>query len=290
MEIDLARLRHIAAIARLRSFSRAAEELNITQPALSRSVSTFEQRFGIRVFDRGRGGVVPTALGELVVAEAERLLRSAQDMEHNLRLYGRGESGRISVGFGPLAASLILPDLSRALMIPGKSLQLHTSTKLAPALLEELLNDEIEMIFANSWPLGAAEDLAVEPVGTTSMMMIARGGHPLSQKRGVALSEVREYPVANAVELPVAGLTGEAGAFVCDNYHISRETVLGSDCVWLASPDILKADFEAGLLVQLDVEGFTPLKNEISMITRASRTMSPAAREVAALVRNLFSS
>jgi LysR family transcriptional regulator, pca operon transcriptional activator len=289
MKINLPRLRHIVTIARLRSFSRAAEELHITQPALSRSVAAFEERFGIRIFDRGRGGVVPTALGGLVIEEAERLLRSALDMEHNLALYGRGEAGRISVGFGPLAASLILPDLSRALMVPGKSLQLHTSTKLAPALLEELLDDEIEMIFANSWPLGAAEDLSVEPVGTTAITIIARGGHPLAGKRGIHLPELREYPVANAVELPVAGLTGEAGAFVCDNYHISRETVLGSDCIWLASPDILRADFEAGLLVQLDVEGFAPLKNEISMITRAGRTMSPAAREVAALVRERFS-
>jgi len=287
MDIDLTRLRHIVAIARLRSFSRAAEELHITQPALSRSIASFEQRFGVRVFDRGRGGVVTTAIGELIVAESERLLRSAHDLEHNLRLYGSGDAGRISVGFGPLAASLILPDLSRKLMAPGKSLQLRTSIKLGDLLLEELLDDDIEMIFANSWTLSSSAELAVSLVGNISLAMIVRSGHPFSGRPRVGLSDIRQFPVANAVELPVAGLTGEAGAFVCDNYHIMRETVLGTDCVWLASPDLLRADFEAGRLIQLDVADFAPMRNEISMISRIGRTMSPAARAVAELVSQI---
>lgn len=286
MDIHLARLRHIVTIARLRSFSRAAEELNITQPALSRSVAAFEQRFGLRVFDRGRGGVETTAVGALIVAEAERLLRSAKDLEHNLKLYGQGHSGRISIGFGPLAASLILPELSRRLMVPGKLLQLRTSIKLAAVLLEELLADEIEMIFANSWTLRSASELTVAPVGTISLAMIVRAGHPLCDRDRVELADLRKFPAANAVELPVAGLTGEAGAFVCDNYHIMRETVLGTDCVWLASPDLLKADFEAEKLVELDVCDFAAPRNEISMITRTGRSMSPAARSVAGLVRD----
>jgi len=287
MDIHLTRLRHIVTIARLRSFSRAAEELHITQPALSRSVAAFEQRFGLRVFDRGRGGVETTAVGELIVEEAARLLRSAHDLEYNLKLYGQGHSGRISIGLGPLAASLILPELSRRLMVPGKSLRLRTSIKLAEPLLEELLADEIEMVFANSWTLRSASELTVAPVGTISLAMIVRAGHPLCSRERIELSDLRKFPAANAVEMPVAGLTGEAGAFVCDNYHIMRETVLGTDCVWLASPDLLKADFEAGRLVELDVSDYAAPSNEISMISRTGRTMSPAARAVARLVHEI---
>ena len=289
MEFDLARLRHIAAIARNRSFSRAAEELHITQPALSRSIATFEQRFGVRLFDRGRGGVVPTEVGKLVAEEAERVLAAARNLEHNLKLYGAGEAGRIAFGIGPLAASLILPRLSQEILNTRPSLQMRASIKLAENLLPELLADEIEMIFANSWKLSSLSDVTVSPIGSIRLVMVVRGGHPLAQRKKVHMADLHPFPVANAAEVPVAGLTGEAGSFVCDNYHILRETVLGTDCVWLASPDLLAEDFEAGRLVSLDVSDFGPLQNDLSMICRRGRTMSPAAEAVAGIVQAICS-
>ena len=68
MDVDLAKLNQLLVIARTGSFSRAAEELRITQPALSRSVAGLEQRFGFRIFERGRGGATPTTVGALVLA------------------------------------------------------------------------------------------------------------------------------------------------------------------------------------------------------------------------------
>jgi len=85
------------------------------------------------------------------------------------------------------------------------------------------------------------------------------------------------------------GLTGEAGAFVCDNYHILRETVLGTDCIWLASPDLLSEDFAARRLTQLAVEGLGPVRNEVSMISRRGRTISPAAKFVADIAHKICS-
>lgn len=290
MQFDLTRLRHIVAVARNRSFSRAAEELHITQPALSRSIAAFEHRFGLRLFDRGRGGVVTTAAGQHVVDEADRLLRSASDLEHNLKLYRRGEAGRIALGVGPLAASLILPRLSQAILEEGSSLQLRASIKPAEQLLQELLADEIEMIFANSWTLDVSPELEITPVGSVTLAMIVRGRHPLAAHRKIQMADLRKYPATNAVELPVAGLTGEAGAFICDNFHIMREAVLGTDCVWLAPPELFEEDIEAGRLCMLRVENFAPLDNVISMIRRKDRTMSPAAVSVAETVKVICSS
>jgi len=93
--------------------------------------------------------------------------------------------------------------------------------------------------------------------------------------------------VANAVELPIAGLTGEAGALVCDNYHILRETTLGTDCVWLASPDLLDEDMAEGRLVALDVPEFAPARSDIAMIRRRGRSLSPAAELVARTVQEI---
>ena len=111
--MELTRLRHILAVARTGSFSRAAEEERITQPALSRSIAAFEQRHGVILFDRGRGGAHPTPAGRLVIEQARRLLSATNDLERSLRLYGTGEAGRLAFGLGPLLASLFLPGLGQ---------------------------------------------------------------------------------------------------------------------------------------------------------------------------------
>lgn len=284
MEFDLTRLRHITTIYRLRSFSRAAEELNITQPALSRSVATFEQRCGLRIFDRGRGGAVPTAVGEAVIQEMERVLRSAHDLKHNLRLYRDGKVGRIAFGVGPLAASLILPQLSQQLLRERPGLHVVTSIKPADQLLQQLLDDDIEMIFANSWKLGSSPDIEVASIGSIRMAMVVRAGHPLAGRKTVSVADLQAYPAASSVEFATTGLPSSSGGFVCDNYHILRETVLGTDCTWLAAPSLLTEDFQAGRLYQLDVTDMGPLHNDLSMIRRRGRTMSPVAEVLIATV------
>lgn len=287
MEINLTRMRHIVAIARLRNFSRAAEELRITQPALSRSIAGFEERFGLRLFDRGRGGVTPTAVGTLVIAEAERLLGVARDLEYNLHVYGSGHAGNIAFGMGPQIASLVLPRLSQILINDRPQLRSRVSIGPVDQLILELMRDDIEMVFANSAQVRSLPDVVVTPVGAMRLAMIVRGGHPLAGKTKVTRADLSCFPAASAVALPTVGITGEAGAFICDNYHILHETVLGTDCLWVACPDFVSADIAEGRLSCLDLADANLGTSELSMARRSGRTMSPAAEAVAAVVRLL---
>jgi len=70
MDFDLRLLRHARALAEEGSFARAARTLHLTQPALSRSIQELERRTGIRLFDRNKGRVDLTALGEVFLAHA----------------------------------------------------------------------------------------------------------------------------------------------------------------------------------------------------------------------------
>jgi DNA-binding transcriptional LysR family regulator len=92
MNDELTQVRQILAITRTGSFTRAAQELHISQPVLSRSIASFEARHGVRLFERGRGGAAPTTLGESVIADAAKLLRSARNFQDNLQLYRRPRS------------------------------------------------------------------------------------------------------------------------------------------------------------------------------------------------------
>ncbi len=286
--MEYAKLRHVVAVARAGSFSRAAEVLHLTQPALSRSVAAFEAYHGVRLFDRERSGVTLTAGGKMVVEQARAILSATGDLERNLRLYSKGEAGRIEFGLGPLLASLLLPTLSRSLMRSRPNLQLFTLTKPADQLLMEMMNDNIEMIFGNSWHVSQLPNVINEPIGTLKLAMIVRADHALAGRAGLSMSDLTGFPVASAVELPSGGLAGTGGAFICDNFHILRETVLETDCVWLSAPAFVAAELHEGRMALLDIIDLWPAQTEICMVFRRGRTRSPIASAITDEVREIL--
>ncbi|HEX7853079.1 MAG TPA: LysR family transcriptional regulator [Sphingobium sp.] len=287
--MDFTRLRHIIAVARTRSFSRAAEEERITQPALSRSIAAFEQRHGVILFDRGRGGVHPTPAGTLVIDQAHKLLAASHNLERSLKLYETGEAGRVAFGIGPLMASLLLPELGRTMMQSRPNLQIVTFVRTPEQLVTELLTDRIEMIIGNSWQVSPALGLEMQVIGHLKLGLIVRSGHPLTGRDTLSRADLAPYPTASPVELSPTSDDQTAGTFVCDNYHILRDTVLRTDCVWLTSAAFVARELREGSLIQLDVPDLPLVETEICMIFRSGRTRSPAAKAVAAETAHMLS-
>ncbi len=274
--MDLTRLRHILAVARTGSFSRAAEEERITQPALSRSIAAFEQRHRVVLFDRGRGGCHPTPAGALVIEQARKVLSASGELERSLRLYEAGEAGRVALGIGPLMASLLLPALSEILLRDRPRLQIVTMVRTPDQLLPELLGGRIDMIVGNNWRIAAVMGIESRALATLPLVPMVRAGHPLVGCPGLSSAELAEFPTASAVELAGA-FGGNGGAFVCENYHILRDTVLRTDCVWLSSAAFVASELAAGQLVRLNVADSPRIETEICLLTRRGRTHSPAA-------------
>lgn len=285
MILDLGRLRHIVAVYRSRSFSRAADEVGITQPALSRSIAAFEQRHGVVLFDRGRGGVYPTAAGLHVIDQAQRLLAAASDLERSLRHYPDEGGGRIALGMGPLIASLFLPRLSSILLATWPDLQIVTLTRAPDQLAGELLNDRIEMIVGNNWNLGRMPGTDIERIGRLAIAPMVRASHPLAGRPNLTAADLEAYPVASPVEQP-AGQSRHAGSLICDNFHVLREAVLRTDCTWLSSPAFLAEDLKAGRITQLDVPALRT-ESEVCVISKRSRTRSAAAEKALIELRTM---
>lgn len=288
--MDLARLRNIVAVARNRSFSRAAEDLHITQPALSRSIAAFEAQYGVRLFDRGRGGVAVTPPGRLVVEQAQAMLSAAGDLERDLRSYSRGEAGRIALGLGPLMASVLLPKLGQSLLRSRPGLQIHASIGLSAPLLGELLDDTIEMIVGNAVYFGELPGVDSEYLTRVRMGAMVRSGHPLAARDGLTRTDLEDYPIATATDQTTGWVASANGNFVCDNFHILREVVQETDCVWFSSPAFVERELAEGRLVQLEVAGLSPNLHEICVLSRRGRSRSPAASVVVEELRRLVAS
>ncbi len=289
MDIDIRKLQQVATVARTGSISRAAEQLHMSQPALSRSISSLEARFGIRIFDRSRSGAVLTTAGRQAVAEAEELIRRAETLEHNMRLYGSGEAGQVAFGMGPLIASLVLPDLGVHCLARWPRLDVNVSAKSATVLVQDLLADHVEMFFCARDQIPESEQLRMETVGEIDLCMLVRAGHPLAGQEVVTQDDLAGFPVLSGAELSTSGAGTTRGSFICDNYHLLRELALASDGVWMASPQVVAEDLEQGRLRRLRVTGDTrPSRTEVCVVYREGRLLSPAASAIVTFVEAFF--
>jgi len=277
MEMNLIRLRHIVAVARTASFTLAASEEGISQSALSRSIQSFEQHHGVRLFDRGRGGVSVTPAGKLVVEQARSLLGAATELDRSLRLHGAGEAGRVAVGAGPLIASLLLPAVASALLQSRPHLQIVSTIRPPDQMLENLLGDSIEIIIGNNWQLADIPGIDQEHLGTLPLVHVVRQQHPLLLREQVFAADLANYPVAGVIELQMSGVAPTSGAFICENFSILKEVVERTECVWFTSPAILREELASGRLCQLAVIDHELSHTDIYVVRRRGRTRSPAA-------------
>lgn len=100
VDVDLRKLRYFTAVARELHFGRAAEELHIAQPVLSRQIRALEDELGVRLFDRDRRATALTAAGRQLLADAPGLLAAAQGVRRRVR-QAAGGGPRFTVAFMP---------------------------------------------------------------------------------------------------------------------------------------------------------------------------------------------
>lgn len=287
MALDLRHLRHATILADTASFSRAAEQVGITQPALSKSVAALEAEVGFAIFDRTATGAIPTVMGTHFLKDARALLLQARQLETEAKALGAGESGTLSLGLGPLLASLILPDLLVQLANQFPRLQVMSLVGSAGEILSALDERRIEMCLFAEGPTATSE-VATHPVGSITLGLLARARHPLAGRKGLQLRDLADFPLA-------AGSYGdrsESGTLpkatiVCENYHILRDTVLRSDTIWLSSLALAPPEDQEAL-VELDVTGFPSFRRSVLLAHIGNRAGSRAGQEAVKIIKSLL--
>jgi DNA-binding transcriptional LysR family regulator len=107
--MDFRKLRNFVVLAEEQIYSRAAEQVHLTQPALSRSIIALEDELGARLFDRSNNNVLLTPIGKILLTRAQSLLFDLGRLKQEVRLMAEGETGEISMGVGPYPGSTLMP-------------------------------------------------------------------------------------------------------------------------------------------------------------------------------------
>lgn len=282
MTVSLTKLQQLAAVARWGNISRAAEELHISQPALSRSIALLESRYGFPIFNRIGHGVEPTAAGAQILAQAEPLLQSMRVFERNAALLASGKAGALRIGIPPLLASQLLADLSQNILVGSGEVELQVSIRSGPGLLDQLKEDRIEFFLFAETQVDTGPEIEVVSIGEMHPICVVRKEHPLAGRADLTSTDLSAYPWASSVEPRVMGELLNPTRLMCDNYHILRDVVLRTDLVCICTRAFVASELAEGRLCELDIPGFLPARNPIYYAALKGRILSPLAKNAIA--------
>ncbi|MGW4891473.1 LysR substrate-binding domain-containing protein [Kitasatospora sp. NPDC004240] len=193
MELELRHLRTIRAIAEAGSLTKASAALGLAQPALSTQLRRIERALGGPLFDRGREGVRPTPLGELVLDRARVLLPAAQQLQQEAVRFANGHGGpgryRIGATHGPLLGGLVDRLATGHPGVPVSTATSWSADELTGQVADGRLDFALIGTCGESRPRGA-DRLAWREVGTDPVFVMLADSHPLAGAGEVALGRL----------------------------------------------------------------------------------------------------
>jgi len=180
----LRQLQYLKLLAEHRSFSRAAEAANVTQPTLSAGVQELEKILGTAVVDRNRSGVILTAAGTEAVGRASAILAQAEDLVDQAHAAGQPLAGRFRLGVIPTVAPFLLPAALPALRARFPKLRLFLREDLTHRLIADLKAGVLDAAVV-ALPYDMA-GLDWAPVAEDELLAAFPAGHPLAAQRQVS--------------------------------------------------------------------------------------------------------
>lgn len=186
------RLSVFFSVARLLSFTKAAESLHMTQPAVTFQVRQLEEHFNTRLFDRTHNRISLTEAGKRVSEYAERIFQLYSELENSVRELTGDISGVLILGASTTIAEYMLP----ALLGDFKAKYPEVNLRLKVSNSEGI----VSMVEQNIIDLGIVEapvsnkNLAVAVCRTDRLVVITPPGHPLSKADTVPLTAIADYP------------------------------------------------------------------------------------------------
>ena len=291
------RLRHLhtfVAVAQQGTLGRAAETLNLSQPALSKTLNELEQLTGTRLFERGRLGAQLTLVGEQFLTHGVKVLDALNTAGQALNRKEGLSNDIVRIGALPTAALGILPSVIGQFHQQQKDITLQVATMNNTMLLAGLKSGEIDIGIGRMSDPELMSGLNYELLFLESLKLVVRPGHPLLQET-VTLSRVMEWPVVVSPKGTLPRQNAEAllqsqgckiptGCIETLSASLSRQLTVDYDYVWFVPSGAVKDDLRRGLLAALPIP--TQGAGEpIGILTRVDATLTAGSQTLLSAIR-----
>jgi DNA-binding transcriptional LysR family regulator len=286
--MDPAALSAFLAVAREASFSRAAGQLHLSQPAVSKRVSLLEQQLGHRLFDRVGRRVALTEAGRTLVPHAERVLEHLDDGRRALSHLSASVSGRLSIGTSHHIGLHRLPPVLRRFTRRHPAVDLDIHFMDSEVACDAVLKGRLELGIV-TLPLEPIENLEARLVWPDPLAAVVAPGHALAKRRRVRLKDLAAYPAVlpdertythRIIKAELEKLGVAPRVRLATNYLETLKMLVAIGLGWSVLPrSMLDASIKALRIPELK------LQRELGVVQHRRRTVSGAAQ---ALIRMLL--
>jgi DNA-binding transcriptional LysR family regulator len=288
-------LRTFLAVRRHRNYTRAAGEVFLTQPAVSRQVRQLEEELGVRLFEQIGKSLHLTDAGETLAAEAEKLLGAMERTAEAVRSHRSAERGSMRIGASTTPGFYLLPDLLGRFHRRYPKVALHYTVENSLRIEQKIVRNELDLGFVGAHL--SSEDLELTPLMEDEIVCFAASSHHLAKVRHIAPSSLEE-------EMWVIREKGSATRRLFEHWLSSRKGTIRK-AIELSCPETCKALVRAGIgisfmsvhglrseirakyLVKIPVTGMS-LKRPIFLARHSEKRNSPVMETFLQIVENAF--
>ena len=295
--MNLKQLEHLLAVAETGSFSRAAEQLHLTQPALSRSIRMLEEELDARLIDRmGRRNEL-TPMGETVAVRAKQLVFEAEELSRSVALMKGGSSGAIRVGLGSGPGAMLMTPLMTHVAQNHPDVRLTITRGAIELQLRQLRERLLDALVIDMRSIAPADDLVIELAAEMRGGFVCRSGHPLVSKTPncISFKDVLRYPLASThLADEVAHILmrrfgpranpKHAVRLRCEEVQSILETVRESNVIFFGIVAAARRGISCGELVELVTDPPASISALFGIVTLVGRTESPSMKVFRRLV------
>jgi len=286
--MDTANLKTFIAAAELASFSLAAEQLYLTQPAVSKRISALESELGTRLFDRIGRRVSLTEAGRMLLPRARDILAEIDDSRRQIANLSSEVGGRLSIGTSHHIGLHRLPPVLRQFTRRYPQVELDLRFMDSEAACRAVQSGQLELGIVTLPPAPPAE-LDSEVVWPDPLQVVVGSEHPLAGERKPGLAQLAAHPAIlpshgtytrEILERALArdGIRLRVG--MTTNYLETIKMLVGVGLGWSVLPRTMLSDE----LRTLDVAGIA-LARQLGVVRHRQRTLSNAARAMLGQLR-----
>ena len=259
------RLQVFHTVARLLSFTKAAETLHMTQPAVTFQVRQLEEYFNTRLFDRTHNRISLTEAGERVYEYADRIFDLYNDMENSVREMTGEIRGALTIGASTTIAEYMLPALLGDFGTRYPEVTIHLRVSNSEGIVSMVENNTIDLGVVEA-PVGN-KNLVVEVCRDDQLVAIVPPNHDLAERESVGIDDLLQYPFICREE-------GSGTREVINEYLSQHCKTTLNISMELGSPEAVKGAVEAGMGVS--VVSRATIQKELKLDTLRAINLSPA--------------
>jgi len=287
--MNLKQLQHFVTLAESGNAHRASAKLNISQPALSKSIRTLEEELDVLLFERLSRGMRLTPVGQWLLSRSCSLLSDVQQLHTEIDLIKRQKNGAVRIAAGTVLCSSLMPLALARLREVAANVQVAVESGYWDNQKHMLLNAEIDFFVADARELEDIVAFDLVRLPAEPICVYVRSGHALLRKKKPVLADLRKYAIGGLTKIPQelekivattpdlsAGMLA-ASVISSNDFGLLRSSAALTDVLFFSPPSAVRDQVKRRELVKLNIKLPPQLQTHFAIVWLKNRRLSTSA-------------